>query len=58
MTREPHTVSADEPAAAALSKMIAGRFRHVPVTSAGAPPALLDVTRCLFEVISRLEQAT
>ena len=57
MTREPHTVRATDAADDALSVMMSGSFRHVPVLSPVAPPRLLDLVRCLFDVIAMLERA-
>lgn len=42
----------------ALTAMIGGSFRHVPVLSpSGGAPAILDLVRCLFDVIRMLERA-
>ena len=58
MTCNPQTVSATDAADVALTAMITGAFRHVPVVSAGGgAPAILDLVRCLFDVIRMLERA-
>ena len=36
---------------------VGGSFRHVPVLDAAGPPRLLDLVRCLFDVIAMLERA-
>ena len=57
MTRNPHTVRDSDAADDALSVMISGSFRHVPVLTAEGPPLVLDLVRCLFDVIAMLERA-
>jgi CBS domain-containing protein len=71
MTRSPHVVNGACPAVDALTTMTHGRFRHLPVVTsllnaAGSsvakgpvekPTAILNVTRCLFDVIDMLERA-
>ena len=58
MTASPHTVCTTDAASIALSAMITGRFRHVPVSvPAGGTPCLLDLKRCLFDVIAMAESA-
>lgn len=71
MTRSPHVVNGNCSAVDALTTMTHGRFRHLPVVTsllnAGGnwgskgpcekPTAVLDVTRCLFDVIDMLERA-
>jgi hypothetical protein len=34
-----------------------GKFRHLPVVENGEVIALLDITRCLYDAISRMEKA-
>ncbi|XP_077248806.1 CBS / octicosapeptide/Phox/Bemp1 (PB1) domains-containing protein [Tasmannia lanceolata] len=57
MTRGPVFVSADSLAIEALQKMIQGKFRHLPVVENGEVIALLDITKCLYDAISRMEKA-
>ncbi|KAI4336478.1 hypothetical protein L6164_015000 [Bauhinia variegata] len=57
MTRNPIFVTADSLAIEALQKMIQGKFRHLPVVENGEVIALLDITRCLYDAISRMEKA-
>ena len=37
--------------------MVQGRFRHLPVVENGEVTALLDITKCLYDAISRMEKA-
>ncbi|KAL5676815.1 hypothetical protein ACJX0J_012946, partial [Zea mays] len=57
MTRNPLYVMGDTPAIEALQKMIQGKFRHLPVVENGEVIAMLDITKCLYDAISRLEKA-
>uniref|UniRef100_A0A803L4W8 CBS domain-containing protein CBSCBSPB3 n=1 Tax=Chenopodium quinoa TaxID=63459 RepID=A0A803L4W8_CHEQI len=57
MTRNPIFVTSDTLAIDALQKMIQGKFRHLPVVENGEVIALLDITRCLYDAISRMEKA-
>ncbi|KAB2625937.1 CBS domain-containing protein CBSCBSPB3-like [Pyrus ussuriensis x Pyrus communis] len=57
MTRNPIFVNSDSSALEALQKMIQGKFRHLPVVESGEVIALLDITKCLYDAISRLEKA-
>ncbi|KAH6791355.1 CBS / octicosapeptide/Phox/Bemp1 domains-containing protein [Perilla frutescens var. frutescens] len=57
MTRNPTFVSADSLAIEALQKMVQGKFRHLPVVENGEVIALLDITKCLYDAISRMEKA-
>jgi len=34
-----------------------GKFRHLPVVENGEVIALLDITKCLYDAISRMEKA-
>ena len=36
---------------------MAGKFRHLPVVENGEVIALLDITKCLYDAISRMEKA-
>ena len=42
MTRNPKTIDADKPFAAALTIMYEGRFRHVPVVEDGRPIGMVS----------------
>ncbi|CAA7400314.1 unnamed protein product [Spirodela intermedia] len=57
MTRNPIFVSSGTLAIEALQKMIQGKFRHLPVVENGEVIALLDITKCLYDAISRMEKA-
>ncbi|KAH9623256.1 hypothetical protein KSS87_023112 [Heliosperma pusillum] len=57
MTRNPIFVTSDTLAIEALQKMVQGKFRHLPVVENGEVIALLDITRCLYDAISRMEKA-
>lgn len=57
MTRNPIFVTADSLAIEALQKMVQGKFRHLPVVENGEVIALLDITKCLFDAISKMEKA-
>ncbi|KAJ8641299.1 hypothetical protein MRB53_017993 [Persea americana] len=57
MTRHPVFVSADSLAIEALQKMVQGKFRHLPVVDNGEVIAMLDITKCLYDAISRMEKA-
>ncbi|KAG8373669.1 hypothetical protein BUALT_Bualt11G0048500 [Buddleja alternifolia] len=57
MTRNPIFVNSDSLAIEALQKMVQGKFRHLPVVENGEVIALLDITKCLFDAISRMEKA-
>jgi hypothetical protein len=35
----------------------AGKFRHLPVVENGEVVALLDITKCLYDAIARMERA-
>lgn len=34
-----------------------GKFRHLPVVDNGEVIAMLDITKCLYDAISRMEKA-
>lgn len=57
MTRSPVYVTSDTLAIEALQKMVQGKFRHLPVVENGEVIALLDITKCLYDAISRMEKA-
>ncbi|OIW00356.1 hypothetical protein TanjilG_29923 [Lupinus angustifolius] len=57
MTRNPLFVTADTLAIDALQKMVQGKFRHLPVVENGEVIAILDITKCLYDAISRMQKA-
>lgn len=57
MTRNPVFVTSDTSAVEALQKMVQGKFRHLPVVENGEVIALLDITKCLYDAIARMEKA-
>lgn len=56
MTRNPVFVLSDSLAVEALQKMVQGKFRHLPVVEKGEVIALLDIAKCLYDAIARLER--
>ncbi|PAN16201.1 hypothetical protein PAHAL_3G043800 [Panicum hallii] len=57
MTHNPTYVMSDTLAIEALQKMVQGKFRHLPVVENGEVIAMLDIARCLYDAIARLEKA-
>lgn len=57
MTRNPVFVMGDTLAVEALQTMVQGKFRHLPVVEDGEVIALLDITKCLYDAIARVEGA-
>lgn len=57
MTRNPLFVMSETLAVEALQKMVQGKFRHLPVVENGEVIALLDITKCLYDAIARMERA-
>ncbi|KAK9072364.1 hypothetical protein SSX86_008798 [Deinandra increscens subsp. villosa] len=57
MTKNPIYVLADSLAVDALQKMVQGKFRHLPVVENGEVIALLDIAKCLYDAIARMERA-
>eukprot|EP00250_Pteridium_aquilinum_P010447 c19394_g1_i2 orf=514-2202(-) len=57
MTRNPLFVMSETLAVDALQKMVQGKFRHLPVVENGEVIALLDITKCLYDAIARMERA-
>lgn len=57
MTRSPIFVLSDTLAVEALQKMVQGKFRHLPVVENGEVIALLDIAKCLYDAIARMERA-
>jgi hypothetical protein len=37
--------------------IVVGKFRHLPVVENGEVIAMLDIAKCLYDAISRLEKA-
>ncbi|KAJ6819198.1 CBS domain-containing protein CBSCBSPB3-like [Iris pallida] len=57
MTRNPTFVMADTLAMEALQKMVQDKFRRpFPVVENGKVIAILGITKCLYNVISRMEK--
>ncbi|KAJ8752617.1 hypothetical protein K2173_005506 [Erythroxylum novogranatense] len=56
MTRNPVFVLSDSLAVEALQKMVQGKFRHLPVVENGEVIALLDIAKCLYDAIARMER--
>ncbi|KAL1218797.1 CBS domain-containing protein CBSCBSPB5 [Cardamine amara subsp. amara] len=57
MTKNPVFVLSDTIAVEALQKMVQGKFRHLPVVENGEVIALLDIAKCLYDAIARLERS-
>ncbi|XP_011023987.1 PREDICTED: CBS domain-containing protein CBSCBSPB5-like isoform X2 [Populus euphratica] len=57
MTRNPVFVLSETLAVEALQKMVQGKFRHLPVVENGEVIALLDIAKCLYDAIVRMERA-
>ncbi|KAK4436857.1 CBS domain-containing protein CBSCBSPB1 [Sesamum alatum] len=57
MTRNPVFVLSGTLAVEALQKMVQGKFRHLPVVENGEVIALLDIAKCLYDAIARMERA-
>ncbi|KAI9495924.1 hypothetical protein BDB00DRAFT_759236 [Zychaea mexicana] len=58
MTRGPMCVTADTSAQDALSLMVTRGFRHLPVCNEeGDIFGLLDITKCLYEALKKMERA-
>ncbi|XP_022730019.1 CBS domain-containing protein CBSCBSPB1-like isoform X2 [Durio zibethinus] len=57
MTKNPVFVLYDTLAVEALQKMVQGKFRHLPVVENGEVIALLDIAKCLYDAIARMERA-
>jgi hypothetical protein len=47
----------DVPIICNISFWLTGKFRHLPVVENGEVIALLDITKCLYDAISRMEKA-
>ncbi|RLN37847.1 hypothetical protein BBJ28_00000477 [Nothophytophthora sp. Chile5] len=57
MTPNPSCVSANASAIDALKQMISGQFRHLPVADNDKVVGILDIAKCLYDAISKLEHA-
>ncbi|KAF9151893.1 hypothetical protein BGX20_005283, partial [Mortierella sp. AD010] len=58
MTKNPFCVTTDTNATEALNRMVNGGFRHLPcLNSDGDVVGLLDITKCLYEALEKLEKA-
>ncbi|KAF9324851.1 hypothetical protein BG006_000168 [Podila minutissima] len=58
MTKNPFCVTTETNATEALNKMVNGGFRHLPCLNAeGDVVGLLDITKCLYEALEKLEKA-
>ncbi|KAI1314956.1 hypothetical protein EDD11_001541 [Mortierella claussenii] len=58
MTRDPFCVTTDTNATEALDKMVNGGFRHLPcLNTDGDVVGLLDITKCMYEALEKLEKA-
>ncbi|KAF9668041.1 hypothetical protein SADUNF_Sadunf15G0085600 [Salix dunnii] len=57
MTRNPVFVLSETLALEALQKMVQGKFRHLPVVDNGEVIAILDIAKCLYDAITRMERA-
>lgn len=57
MTKNPVFVISDTLAVEALQKMVLGKFRHLPVVENGEVVAILDIAKCLYDAIARMERA-
>ncbi|KAI7878315.1 CBS-domain-containing protein [Lichtheimia hyalospora FSU 10163] len=58
MTRNPMCVTADTSAQDALNLMVSRGFRHLPVCNEeGDIFGLLDITKCLYEALNKMERA-
>ncbi|KAL6659888.1 hypothetical protein ACP70R_002717 [Stipagrostis hirtigluma subsp. patula] len=58
MTRHPVFVVSDTLAVEALQKMVQGKFRHLPVVENGEVVAMLDIAKCLYDAIARMERVS
>ncbi|ORZ37729.1 hypothetical protein BCR44DRAFT_1375881, partial [Catenaria anguillulae PL171] len=56
MTKNVQFVNANQTASEALSTMIAGGFRHLPVMDdEGDVVGVLDITKCLYDALERID---
>lgn len=57
MTPDPRCVTPDTSAMVALRTMVTEHFRHLPVAADGKVVGLLDITKCLYDAIRKIERA-
>ncbi|KAF9436024.1 hypothetical protein BGZ76_005013 [Entomortierella beljakovae] len=58
MTKNPFCVTTDTNATEALNTMVNGGFRHLPcLDGEGDVVGLLDITKCLYEALEKLDKA-
>lgn len=58
MTKNPTCVRMDDSASEALSIMLEGKFRHLPVVDeVGAVVGVLNIGKCLYQAIRKMEKA-
>ncbi|RHY03642.1 hypothetical protein DYB25_001575 [Aphanomyces astaci] len=57
MTPNPSCVSPRACAIEALEQMVSGQFRHLPVADNGSVVGILDIAKCLYDAISKIENA-
>jgi CBS domain-containing protein len=59
MTRNPLCVTSDTSATEALNLMVSRGFRHLPVCNeSGEIFGLLDITKCLYTALEKMERAS
>eukprot|EP00002_Diphylleia_rotans_P004412 TRINITY_DN13248_c0_g1_i1.p1 TRINITY_DN13248_c0_g1~~TRINITY_DN13248_c0_g1_i1.p1 ORF type:complete len:760 (-),score=153.33 TRINITY_DN13248_c0_g1_i1:242-2521(-) len=58
MTKEVTCASPDTLVSEALRMMVTGHFRHLPVVRAGTIFGLIDITKCMYDAIAKLERIT
>ena len=57
MTKNPKCVASSDSAIEALTVMVENHFRHLPVVDkSGGIVGVLDIAKCLFDVIHRMEK--
>lgn len=56
MTADPQCVTADSSGLDALETMVSSRFRHMPVTDGGNIAGVLNISKCLYDAVTRLEK--
>ncbi|KAF1332036.1 Myosin-like protein, partial [Globisporangium splendens] len=55
MTPNPSCVASNASAIDALKQMVSGQFRHLPVTDNEKVVGILDIAKCLYDAISKIE---
>ncbi|KAI9910314.1 hypothetical protein PsorP6_010088 [Peronosclerospora sorghi] len=57
MTTKPSCFYMEDPAIEAITKMLEGRFKHMPVLGVdGTPQGMLDISECLYDAITCMEK--